>query len=180
MLPGADGIELMQGILDIADVPVIFLSAYAQEEVIARAFDAGADDYVAKPFSAAELGARIRAALRRRETPAPSGPYVLGDLALDYVRRLVTLSGSPVPLAAIEYRMLAALAANAGRVLTYERLLRRVWGSENSGDVRPMRTVVSALRRKLGDDADEPRYIFTEPKVGYRMAPGEAQEPESQ
>ena len=180
MLPGADGIELMQGILGIADVPVIFLSAYAQDEVIARAFDAGADDYVAKPFSAAELGARIRAALRRRERPAPSGPYVLGDLALDYARRLVTLSGSPVPLAAIEYRMLAELAANAGRVLTYERLLQRVWGSENSGDVRPMRTVVSALRRKLGDDVDEPKYIFTEPKVGYRMAPGEAQEPESQ
>ena len=83
-----------------------------------------------------------------------------------------------MPLAAIEYRMLAELAANAGRVLTYERLLQRVWGSENSGDVRPMRTVVSALRRKLGDDADEPRYIFTEPKVGYRMAPGETQEPE--
>ena len=178
MLPGADGIELMQGILGIADVPVIFLSAYAQDEVIARAFDAGADDYVAKPFSAAELGARIRAALRRRERPAPSGPYVLGDLALDYARRLVTLSGGPVPLAAIEYRVLAELAANAGRVLTYERLLQRVWGSENSGDVRPMHTVVSALRRKLGDDADEPRYIFTEPKVGYRMAPGEAQEPE--
>ena len=90
ILPGADGFDLMQGILDITDVPVIFLSAYAQDEVIARAFDAGADDYVAKPFSAAELGARIRAALRRRETPAPSGPYVLGDLALDYARRLLT------------------------------------------------------------------------------------------
>ncbi len=81
---------------------------------------------------------------------------MLRDLALDYVRRLVTLSGSPVPLATIEYRMLAELAANAGRVLTYERLLQRVWGSENSGDVRPMRTVVSALRRELGDARTSP------------------------
>ncbi len=175
MLPRADGIELMQEILEIADVPVIFLSAYTQDEIIARAFEAGADDYVVKPFSPVELAARIRAALRRRETPRPSGPYVLGELALDYARRRVTLSGSPVPLTAIEYRMLAELAANAGRTLTYERLLQRVWGPENNGDVRPMRTVVNTLRRKLGDDADNPTYIFTEPRVGYRMAEGKAQ-----
>ena len=91
-------------------------------------------------------------------------------MVLDYARRRATLSGGPVPLAAIEYRMLAELAANAGRTLTYEHLLQRIWGPENNGDVRPMRTVVNTLRRKLGDDADLPTYIFTEPRVGYRMA----------
>ena len=173
LLPDVSGIELMRDILGIADVPVIFLSVYAQDEVVAQAFDAGADDYVVKPFSSTELTARIRAALRRRETPTPTGPYVLGDLVVDFNQRRVMLAGEPVHLAAIEYRMLAELAANAGRVLTYEHLLQRVWGPDHSGDVRPMRTASSSLRRKLGDDADNPRYIFTEPRVGYRMAEGE-------
>ncbi len=171
---GADGIELMQDIMAVADVPVIFLSEYARDEVIAEAIDAGADDYVVKPFSPTELAARIRAALRRRETPAPSEPHVCGDLVVDWSQRKVTLSGSPVQLTAIEYRMLAELAVNAGRALTYEQLLQRIWGPDNNGDLRPMRTVVSTLRRKLGDDAGVPRYIFTEPRVGYRMAESQA------
>ena len=173
MLPGADGIELMRGIRSVADVPVIFLSGYGQDEVIARAFDAGADDYVVKPFSPTELAARIRAALRRRAAPERLESYELGDLVINFAQRRVTLAGRPVQLPAIEYRLLAELAANAGRVLTYEHLLQRVWGPENNGDVRPMRTAVSSLRHKLGDDADIPTYIFTEPRVGYRMAEGE-------
>ena len=174
MLPGRDGIELMKDILDIADVPVIFLSAYGREEQIAKAFDAGADDYVVKPFSATELSARIRAALRRRVVSEPSEPYVLGDLTVDYAKHRVVLAGSPLHLTPIEYRVLAELSANAGRVLTYERLLGRVWGGKGDDDVRPMRTIVSKLRRKLGDAADNPTYIFTEPRVGFRMLEGEA------
>ena len=174
MLPGTDGIELMKDILAAGDVPVIFVSAYGRDELIARAFDMGAVDYVVKPFSPTELAARIRAALRKRAASEPSEPYVLGDLTIDYAERRVTLAGRPLPLIAMEYRLLAELSANAGRLLTYEHLLERVWGEKSSGDVRPMRTIVSKLRRKLGDDADNPTYIFTEPRVGYRMPKGEA------
>ena len=176
MLPGTDGIELMKDILGAGDVPVIFLSAYGRDELIARAFDMGAVDYVVKPFSPTELAARIRAALRKRAASEPSEPYVLGDLTIDYAERRVTLAGRPLPLIAMEYRLLAELSANAGRLLTYEHLLERVWGEKSSGDVRPMRTIVSKLRRKLGDDADNPIYIFTEPRVGYRMPKGETGE----
>ena len=176
MLPGTDGIELMKDILGAGDVPVIFVSAYGRDELIARAFDMGAVDYVVKPFSPTELAARIRAALRKRAASEPSEPYVLGDLTIDYAERRVTLAGRPLPLIAMEYRLLAELSANAGRLLTYEHLLERVWGEKSSGDVRPMRTIVSKLRRKLGDDADNPTYIFTEPRVGYRMPRGETQQ----
>ena len=101
---------------------------------------------------------------------------MLGDLTIDYAERRVTLAGRPLPLIAMEYRLLAELSANAGRLLTYEHLLERVWGEKSSGDVRPMRTIVSKLRRRLGDDADNPLYIFTEPRVGYRMPKGETKE----
>ncbi|MXY77253.1 MAG: response regulator [Acidimicrobiia bacterium] len=172
MLPGTDGIELMQDILDVADVPVVFLSAYGRDELIARALDKGAADYVVKPFSPTELSARIRAALRRRATAEPSEPYTLGDLTIDYAGRRVTLAGRPLRLTPTEYRMLAELSANAGRLLTHQHLLERVWGEKGSGDIRPMRTIVGKLRRKLRDDADNPTYIFTEPRVGYRMPRG--------
>ena len=173
MLPGKDGIELMKDILEIADVPVIFLSVYGREEVIAKAFDLGAADYVVKPFSPTELSARIRAALRRRDTPEPPERYVLGDLTIDYAGRRAIVAGRPVYLTPTEYRVLAELSANAGRVLTYERLLDRVWGGKDD-DLRPMRTIVGRLRSKLKDDAGIPTYIFTEPRVGYRMPKGEA------
>ena len=170
MLPGTDGIELMQEILDVVDVPVIFLSVYGREEVIAKAFEMGAADYVFKPFSPTELSASMKAALRRRVTTEPSEPYALGDLTIDYSGRRAVLAGRPVHLTPTEYGVLAELSANAGRVLTHRRLLDRVWGRrERDGDVRPLRTAVGRLRRKLDDDADDPTYIFTEPRVGYRM-----------
>ena len=178
MLPGTDGIELMKDILETAEVPVIFLSAYGQDQLVARALDMGAVDYVAKPFSPTELAARIRAALRRRAASEPSEPYVLGGLVVNYGERQATLAGRPLQLMAIEYRLLAELSANAGRVLTYEHLLQRVWGEKSNSDVPAMRTIVSSLRRKLGDDADNPAYIFTEPRVGYRMPKGETKEQE--
>ena len=177
MLPDADGVDLMQSILDIDDVPVVFISAYGREDLVARAFDMGAADYVVKPFSPTELAARIRAALRRRAAAETPEPYVHGDLVIDFAQRRVTLGGQPVDLVALEYRLLAELAANAGRVLTYERLLERVWGSRGASDLRPMRAIVSKLRRRLGDDADRPTYVFTEPRVGYWVPAGEGAGP---
>ena len=169
MLPGVDGIDLMKEIVSTRDVPVIFVSAYGQDHLVARAFEMGADDYVVKPFSPTELVARIRAALRRRTTSEPSIPYVVGDLTVDYAERLVTLGGSPIDLTAIQYRLLVELSANAGRVLTYEHLLRRVWGSDGDADIRPMRTAINAIRGKLHDDATNPTYISTKLRVGYSM-----------
>ncbi|MDE0610965.1 MAG: response regulator transcription factor [Anaerolineaceae bacterium] len=121
---------------------------------------------------------RIRAAIRKLEASIQPESYVCGDLKIDFNERRVTLAGRPVRLTAIEYRTLAELAANAGKVLTYAHLLKRIWGESSHGDVRPMRTVISTIRRRLGDDAGDPAYIFTEPRVGYRMARGETQETE--
>ena len=182
MLPGSDGIELMRDIRAVADVPVIFLSVGGQEDVVARAFDMGADDYVVQPFSPTELAARIRAALRRRAASGPgepSKPYVRGGLVIDYAGRSVSVGGRPVRLTATEYRLLVDLSANAGRTLTYDHLLERVWERRGGGgDLRPMRSAVRSLRRKLGDDAGNPTYIFTELRIGYRMGKAETQGPE--
>ncbi len=172
ILPGTDGLDLMRELLEVADVPVIFLSVYGREEVVASAFEQGAADYVVKPFAPTELAARIKAALRRRMTAEPTEPYVLGDLTIDYAARRVTLAGERVQLTALQYALLAELSANAGRVLTYEHLLERIWGEKGDGDIRPMRTVVSKLRSLLGEDAANPTYIFTEPRVGFRMPRG--------
>ena len=167
LLPGTDGIKLMQSVPEMADVPVIFISVYGREETIVRALETGAADYLVKPFSAAELIARVRAALRRREGAAP---FVLGELAIDYEQRRVSVAGSPVALTRTEYELLRVLTLNAGRVITYESLLRQVWVHPDTADVQQVRNFVKKLRRKLGDDADKPSYLFNERGVGYRMA----------
>ena len=165
-LPGIDGIELMEQTPELADLPVIFISGYGRDETVARALEAGAADYIVKPFSPTELTARVRAALRRRAEPEP---FVLGDLAIDYEQRRVAVAGRPVRLTAKEYELLCVLSMNAGRVVTYETLLRRVWENGGNGAVEPVRDFVKKLRRKLGDDAANPRYIANERGVGYRM-----------
>ena len=184
MLPGTDGIIVMKSIHDVADVPIIFLSAYGQDQVIARAFEMGAADYVVKPFSPTELVARIHAAprsppaaLRRpsHDSRQPGRePYEFGEMVIDFERRTTTLGGLMLKLTPTEYRVLAELAANASRVLTHEQLLRRIWpnnrtGKNRTGDSGPVRTIIKRLRRKLGDDAASPTYIHTEPRVGYFM-----------
>ncbi len=176
VLPGSDGIALMNDIRKTADVPVVFLSVYGQDETVARALDMGAADCVVKPFSPTELAARIRAALRKRLEPfqgEPSGPYAAGGLGIDYALRRVTLDGEPVELTATEYAVLYELTVHAPRTLTHAVLLQRIWGPEKVGEPWLVRDMVRRLRRKLGDDADNPRYILTEPRVGYQMAQGE-------
>ncbi len=174
VLPDRDGIEVMSDIRAKADIPIIFLSAYGHDETVARAFDMGAVDYVVKPFSPTELTARIRAALRKRLDSfegEPSAPYQAEGLSIDYAQRCAAVAGEPVELTATEYAVLHELAAHAPRVLTHSMLLHRVWGPERVGEPWLLRDVVKRLRRKLGDSVENSKYIFTEPRVGYRMPP---------
>ena len=172
MLPGTNGIKLMEDIPELADLPIIFISAYGRDETIARALEAGAADYIVKPFSPTELTARIGAALRRRAEPEP---FVLGELAIDYDRRRVTVAECSVDLTATEYELLRVLSVDPGRVLTYRSLLRQAWGRyQGYVDPKLVHAVVKRLRGKLGEDAARPVYILNERGVGYRMpGPGD-------
>ena len=167
VLPGRDGIELMQDVPEMADLPVIFISGYKGDETISRALEMGAADYIVKPFSTTELSARVRAALRRRYGSSES--FRLGELAIHYENRQVTVAGQPVRLTATEYELLRVLSVNAGRILTYDSLLRQVWTTQETTDRRVVHALVKRLRGKLGDDASKPDYIMTERRVGYRM-----------
>ena len=170
VMPDTDGFDLLRRIPGIRDVPVIILSGRGGDQHIARAFEMGAADYVVKPFSPTELLARIRAALRRRAVSQQTVPYLAGDLMINYLDRSVTVADRPLKLTPTEYKLLFELSINAGRVRTYDQLLERIWGEDSEGDAQRVRTTVKDLRRKLGDDARNPSYIFTESGVGYRMA----------
>ncbi len=166
LLPDTDGIELMGSVSELSDIPVIFISAYGRDETIAKALERGADDYLVKPFSPTELVARIRASLRRRADPEP---FLLGDLAIDYDRRLVSVAGVQVDLTAKEFELLRVLSLNAGRVSTFDALIRQVWGARGYANHKLVRSLIKTLRRKLGDGAQVPNYIFNVRGVGYRM-----------
>ena len=173
LLPGTNGIELMECVPELADLPVIFISAYGGDETVVRALDAGAADYIVKPFSPSELTARVRATLRRRAAPEP---FVLGQLTIHYDQRRVVVAGRPVELTATEYELLRVLSVNAGRVVTFGTLLRQAWSKRgrHSGNPKLVRAVAKRLRRKLGDDAANPAYIRNVRAVGYRMpGPGD-------
>ncbi len=166
VLHGADGIGLLRSVPELAGLPVVFISGYGRDETIAEALRAGATDYLVKPFSSAELTARVGAALRRANRPEP---FSLGGLAIHYEERRVTVAGCPVELTATEYELLRVLSQNAGRVVDYNTLLGQVWSRRREGQVNVVRNFVRKLRAKLGDDAQSPVWIFSVRGVGYRM-----------
>jgi two-component system KDP operon response regulator KdpE len=170
-LPDLDGLEVTRRLREWSTVPIVVLSARGQERDKIEALDAGADDYVTKPFAVGELMARMRAALRHRAqlgAAAEEGVVELGPLSMDFPRRRVTVEGLEVRLTPIEYRLLATLARHRGRVLTHEQLLREVWGP-HARQRHYLRVYMAQLRHKLEPDPSRPRLLLTEPGVGYRL-----------
>ena len=173
IFPDGDGFEALAQLRASSGVPVICLTARDGESDIVRALRLGADDYVTKPFAPTELVARIEASLRRRvlvDQMEVRAPFEHEDLRIDFAAQRVSVSGEEVDLTPTEYKLLHELAVNAGRVLTHDQILHRVWGAEYAGESHLIRAIVRNLRRKIGDDARNPRFIFTVTHVGYRMS----------
>jgi two-component system KDP operon response regulator KdpE len=170
-LPGADGQEVLRRLREWLTAPVIVLSARDQERQKVEALDAGADDYVTKPFAVGELLARMRTAFRHaHRAGAESAVLAVGDLRVDLAARRVTRAGAEVHLTPLEYKLLVTLMRHAGKVLTHRFLLREVWGPQDSHETHYLRVFVAGLRRKLEADPARPRFILTEQGVGYRFA----------
>ena len=168
-LPDIDGVEAIRRLREWSEVPVIVLSVRDAEDQKVAALDAGANDYVTKPFGEGELAARIRAVLRTQGGGPQQPVFERGDLCADFEHRVVTLRGEPVPLSPIEYDLLRVLLRSAGKVLTHAQLLRAVWGDGYSGERHLLQVTMSNLRRKVEPDPSKPRLIRTEPGVGYRI-----------
>jgi two-component system KDP operon response regulator KdpE len=170
-LPGLDGQDVLRRLREWLTAPIIILSARDQEKQKVEALDAGADDYLTKPFGLGELLARMRTALRHARPQTTEGTAVqVGDLRIDLAARAVTLAGEPVHLTPLEYKLLVLLMRNAGKVLTHRQLLRDVWGPHDVHENHYLRVFVATLRRKVEPDPTRPRYILTEQGVGYRFA----------
>ena len=173
-LPDMEGIEVCRRLRAWTSAPILVLSARHSEDEKTALLDAGADDYVTKPFGSAELRARVNAQLRRaRMTPVPGGdePLALGDLTIDMARRTVTRAGSTVHLTPTEWGLLIALVKRAGKTVTHQQLFRAVWGSAHGDAQQYLRVYVAHLRRKIEADPYVPRHVVTEPGVGYRFEP---------
>jgi len=174
VLPDGDGKALIKQVREWSDTPIIVLSADQRESEKIAAFDLGADDYIDKPFGVGELLARIRAAIRHRSQRKSAGIPILrvSDLEVDAERHQATRSGAKLKLTPREFNLLSLLAKHAGRVLTHKQILTALWGPGHSEDTHYLRVYINQLRRKVEDCPDEPRYILTEPGIGYRMAAG--------
>ena len=170
-LPDLDGVEVCRLLRDGRSTPIIVLSARGAESDKVAALDAGADDYVTKPFGAEELLARVRVALRRSDTtPSTAGPIVRGDLVIDRDRHLVSRGEDKIRLTPKEFELLVFLAHHPGRVLTHRAILKAIWGTHAVDQPEHLRVLLGALRKKIEPDPARPRYIITEPWVGYRFA----------
>jgi two-component system KDP operon response regulator KdpE len=168
-LPDLDGVEVTRRLREWTPIPIIILSVREHEMDKIAALDAGADDYLTKPFGMGELLARMRAAIRRTVPLAAGSPVVMGDLKVDLERRSVTLGDRPVQLTPTEYDLLRVLVLNADKVLTHHQLLRQVWGIGYDQELHILRVNVSNLRRKIEADPTRPRHLLTEPGIGYRL-----------
>jgi two-component system KDP operon response regulator KdpE len=170
-LPGLDGVDVIRGLRGWTSIPIIVLSARHTDVSKVAALDAGADDYITKPFSINELLARLRASLRRHQ-PAPDEPVVeTADFAVDMVNRRVTQAGEAVHLTPTEWQIVERLVRNPGRLVTQRQLLQDVWGPQYETETNYLRVHLAAIRRKLEPDPGQPRYFLTEPGIGYRFEP---------
>jgi len=169
-LPDINGVEVVKRLREWTEVPVIILSARSEEADKIAALDAGADDYLTKPFGVGELLARLRVSMRRASRGADGGQtFTAGPITVDLAARRVERAGEAVHLTPIEYRLLAMLIRHAGKVLTHRQLLKEVWGPSHVEDAHYLRIYMAQLRRKLEDDPTQPRYLMTEPGIGYRL-----------
>jgi two-component system KDP operon response regulator KdpE len=168
-LPDMDGAEVTRRLREWTQIPIIVISVREREDDKISALDAGADDYLTKPFGIGELLARIRVSMRHSAQPKDTPIYKIGDLVVDMTRRTVTERGEPVTLTPTEYDILRILVNHAGKVLTHRQLLRAVWGNSYENETHLLRVNMSNLRRKIEPDASRPTYILTEPGVGYRL-----------
>lgn len=175
-LPDVDGIEVIRAVRVWRRFPIIVLSVRSDEADKIAALDAGANDYVNKPFGTGELLARMRAALRGRDNHADETVFEIGALRIDVPRHEVSVRGESVHLSPKEFALLVALARHAGRVVTHEHLLTAVWGEHHTEDTQYLRVYVGQLRQKLGDDASHPRMLANEPGIGYRLLDARMQE----
>lgn len=179
-LPDMDGIDVIKKVRSWSNMPIIVISARTQEKEKVEALDAGADDYITKPFGTSELMARIRTALRRTASGSGSGSpaqnkYIAGNLVIDYEKHIITIEGEIVHFTQIEYKILTFLSQNAGRVITYDSLISHVWGPFADSNNRILRVNMANIRRKLENNPADPQYIFTEIGIGYRMIDNENQ-----
>jgi two-component system KDP operon response regulator KdpE len=170
-MPGRSGLETCREIRSTSDVPIIMLTVRNTEKDKVMALDAGADDYVVKPFGSEELMARIRAALRRAAPVEAMPPFVSSDLKIDFERRSVEVKGQPVRLTPKEFELLRHLISNQGKAQGHRRLLQAVWGPDYGEETEYLRVFINQLRKKIEPDPRHPRYIHTEPWVGYRFEP---------
>jgi two-component system, OmpR family, KDP operon response regulator KdpE len=171
-LPDMDGVEVTRELREWTKLPIIILSVRSQEADKVNALDAGADDYLTKPFGSSELLARMRAAFRRSQHLATDPIFTLGELRVDFSRRAVSVQNKHIALTPTEYDLLRVLVTEAGKVITHRQLLRAVWGEANEQDSHLLRVNISNLRHKIEPDPSRPQYILTEPGVGYRLNPG--------
>jgi two-component system KDP operon response regulator KdpE len=171
VLPDLDGVELTRRLREWSEMPILVLSAVGEEEQKVRALEAGADDYITKPFGTLELVARLQAALRRAGRAEGEPSIGLDGLEIDLAARVVRRDGEPIHLTPIEFDLLRVLLRNRGRLMTHRKLLAEVWGPEYVDDIQPLRTHIARLRAKIEpEDVAGPRYIVTDPGVGYRFS----------